>query len=239
MKRLSGKSLGIVVAVLVVAGLALYAASAGQHSVSPAAGLPADATPAATSAGAAVSGFSGATLVGLLLKVGIVALLLGASLWLLRRYAGAANRAGGRTGAIQIVDTISLAQNRAFYVLDIGDRAVVVGATPQQFSVLAEVSDADVLTRLRAGPERSEPPFAALSKQIGALWQHSVAPAASPPRRGRAGGGQRQPAANAPATASFAATLAAVAEKESAGAETADRLRALTERLSAPPDPAQ
>lgn len=189
MGRVSGnKWLGIVVAVLVVAGLGLYAASQGSHPVSQQAAATAAATPAngsfapynsdplaaANNSGSQsqpVPGMSAGTLVGLVFKVGIVALLLGVCLWLLRRYAGTSSRNGGRTGAVAIVDTIPLAQGRAMYVLDIGDRAILVGVTPQQFSFLADVTDDTVLTKLRTGPARGTLPVSGLSHQFGGMMQ--------------------------------------------------------------------
>lgn len=192
-KRPSGKWLSIIIAALVVGGLALYAASAGNKPIPTTSPLQSqaaattttatsttpDATPAPAPApdvsasppatGSAVPGMSAGSLVSLVLKVGIVAALLALCLWALRKYAGNGPRAGGRTGAIQIVDTISVAQNRAFYVLDVGDRAVVVGATPQQLAVVAEVTDEDVLARLRQKPEPAGAPIAGLWRQLNSM----------------------------------------------------------------------
>jgi len=254
-KRPSGKWLSIIIAALVVGGLALYAASAGNKPIPTTAPLqsqaaaPAatatstalDATPAPAPApdvsaappasGSAVPGMSAGSLISLVLKVGIVAALLALCLWALRKYAGNGPRAGGRTGAIQIVDTISVAQNRAFYVLDVGDRAVVVGATPQQLAVVAEVTDEDVLARLRQKPEPAGAPIAGLWRQFSAMRERQnelravaqaraseseaedVSPA--PPRRTHATAPQNSPVTAGPAplqpnnSASFARTLAA------------------------------
>ncbi len=253
-KRPSGKWLSVIIAALVVGGLALYAASAGnkpipttsplQSQAAPpaatATGTTPDATPAPAPApdvsaappatGSAVPGMSAGSLIGLLVKVGIVAALLALCLWALRKYAGSGPRLGGRTGAIQIVDTISVAQNRAFYVLDVGDRAVVVGATPQQLAVVAEVTDEDVLARLRQKPEPAAAPLAGLWRQVNGMRERqnelrSLAQARSPqrdaepaepaPRRSRPAAPPDATAAPAPARlqpdngASFARTLAA------------------------------
>ncbi len=251
-KRPSGKWLSVIIAALVVGGLALYAASAGNKPIpttsplqsqaaapaatatstapdaTPAPAPDVSATPPAT--GSAVPGMSAGSLIGLLLKVGIVAALLALCLWALRRYAGSGPRLGGRTGAIQIVDTISVAQNRAFYVLDVGDRAVVVGATPQQLAVVAEITDEDVLARLRQKPEPAAAPLAGLWRQFNGMRerqnelrtlaqarspQRDAEPAEPAPRRSRPAASPDASAAPAPARlqpengASFARTLAA------------------------------
>jgi flagellar biogenesis protein FliO len=117
---------------------------------------------------------SAGDLPGLIVKVGIVAGLLGGSLWLLRRYAGPGLRQSGRTGVVNIADTVPLAQGRALYVIDIGERALVVGATQQQFSLLAELTDTAVLERLRARPERPAAPWTELSARLSAALGERV-----------------------------------------------------------------
>jgi flagellar protein FliO/FliZ len=127
--------------------------------------------PAVTPVIQPVPGLSAGAMAGLVFKVGIVAALLGGSLWLLRRYAGANPRTGGRTGAVAVVDTIALAQGRVLYLLDVGDRALIVGATAQQLSLVGEVSDAGVLARLRETPERAMPPLSDSFQRLGSFVQ--------------------------------------------------------------------
>jgi flagellar protein FliO/FliZ len=207
MQRLSGRWLGILIAVVVVGALGVYVATSSSHPTSlglqptPAAEGSAQAAAPATQAGSAVPGMSVGTIVGLILKVGIVVVLLGGCLWLLKRYAGNSSRGGGRTHAITILDTITLAQGRAMYVLDVGDRAIVVGATPQQFSTLAEVTAEPVLERLRAGPERPELPLKGLSVQLGGALQRFAAARAA---------GRAQPDLHAEDDANAVADLAEV-----------------------------
>ncbi|MBI2760257.1 MAG: flagellar biosynthetic protein FliO [Chloroflexi bacterium] len=169
--------IGILVAVLVVGALAIYTATSGGRAPAASTGssglgtfaLPAE--PQAQPAQAAPA-MSAGTVAGLVVKVGIVAVIMGVSLWLLRRYAGTnASRGGGRTGAVSIADTITLAQGKAVYVLDLGDRALVVGATTQQLSLLAEMTDPNALAKLRTTPERPPSPLTGLSQRFGAALQ--------------------------------------------------------------------
>jgi flagellar protein FliO/FliZ len=178
MKRRSGRWLGTAIAVLVVAALAVYVLTAGADHA-PTAGSPPlpetqapgpNRAPSAEArgqpAGAAIVGVG--DLVGLVLKTGIVVALLGASLWALRRYAGTVPARRG-TGAITVAETLPLAQGRAVYVLDVGDRALLVGATPQQLTLLGEVRDAVVLARLRAAPSHPAPSLTGLVQRLRAV----------------------------------------------------------------------
>lgn len=210
MQRLSGRWLGILIAVIVVGALGVYVATSSSHPAglglqpTPAADGSASAVAPAGQPGSAVPGMSAGTIVGLILKVGIVVVLLGGCLWLLRRFAGNSSRGSGRTHAITILDTIPLAQGRAMYVLDVGDRAIVVGATPQQFSTLAEVTSESVLERLRSGPQRPELPLKGLSLQLGgALQRFAAARAAGRTQR------EPEPEDDADAVADLAAVMRA------------------------------
>lgn len=164
MRRPRGRWLGIGIAVLVV-GVLIIIAGGSQTSPS-AAGVETAGSSMPSSAPPAPAVISTGTALALTVKVGIVAALLGGSLWLLRRYAGVSARAGGRSGAVYVADTIPLAQGRALYVLDVGDRALVIGATAQQIALVGEVTDAATLEKLRTPPERPAWPLADVARQI-------------------------------------------------------------------------
>ena len=213
MKGASGRWLGIGLAVLVVGVLVVVASGGGTRPPAPlppsparggAGGEVAPSSPAGSGRETiqAVPGLSPGAAAGLFVKVGIVAALLGGSLWLLRRYAGTQGRGGGRTGAVRLADTLPLAQGRALHVIDIGDRALLVGATAQHLSLLGEITDTAVLAQLRAAPERAGWLPAELSGRLaGALQRRTAAdddlaprppsyggvpPDGSPPGRGYA-----------------------------------------------------
>src|SRR5581483_267451 len=195
MSRIPGRWLGIGIAVLIVGALALYAAGSGSHAASPSTtgsgGLfaPVDGQPQPAQTIQPVPGMSSGESAGLVVKIGIVAAILGGSLWLLRRYAGTTNRGGGHTGAITIADTIVLAQGRALYIVDVGDRALVLGATPQQLTYVADLTDPDVLEKLRAEPVRPVSPLAGISglsaRVAAALAARQSSQARPAPRPGR------------------------------------------------------
>lgn len=234
MQRISSRWWSVIVAVVVVGGLAVYVA-AGNARVTPP-----QTAPAATAAGAApgvltapravptqsadplhntgqsTPALDGGTLVDLLIKVGIVGALLAGSLWALKRFTGGSSRGAGRADAIHVLDTVPLAQNRALYVIDVGDRAVVVGATPQQFSFLADVTDAATIERLRQ--HESAPVASGIATGIGALLGRTQS--AKRPSPGSAEGG-------------FVADAPAVWTQSGDDAEQAALLRATAARLRA------
>jgi flagellar biogenesis protein FliO len=233
MGKLSGKWMGIGIAVLVVGGLAMYA-SGSSPSTAPATGAFPSATAAAEEPRSvpAVPGMSSGELAGIAVKLGIVGALLGGSLWLLRRYAGPGTRQNGRTGLINIADTVVLAQGRALYVVDVGDRALVVGATPQQLSLLAELTDTTALEKLRLHPERPPAPWTDLSQRINAAVQGFQVKGSANKAQWPAEATPPSPSlATTPAGAGTAAPPATTAAGEPATEDVNLRLRELAARI--------
>jgi|GEM_PF-4635123 len=171
MTSLPSRWVGTIIAIVVVAGLAIYVVAAHGARAVPAqtapaataapAGVLTAAPPATASAGGAQRGsqqppgFSTGDLLDLAIKIGIVGALLAGSLWALKRFAGGNARPAGRSGVVRVLDTIPLAQQRALYVVDLGERAVLIGATPHQLAFLAEIVDATALAQLRATGAKS------------------------------------------------------------------------------------
>ena len=86
------------------------------------------------------------------LKLGVVVLLLLGTLWLIRyvrrrRDQPAAGQAG--VGFAEILDTTELSVGQHVYLLDLGDRVLVLGSTAQQVSSLAEITDRAEIESLR------------------------------------------------------------------------------------------
>ncbi len=243
MKRRSGRGLAIAVAVLAVVVLAAYTLTAGTERTPGVAGPPvatqapsqqevaADAAAHGRPAGSELLGAG--DLIRLLLKTGVVVALLGVSLWALRRYAGAAPLRRS-TGAVTVAETLPLAQGRAVYVLDVGDRALLVGVTPQQLTLLGEVRDTAVLAKLRAAPEPSAPALAGL-----AAWLRAVLAAARDAARSTGTHHARFAGPRSPKPHGFAATLAHLEEAPptASGPEPGERLAAFAARVRAPRTP--
>lgn len=74
--------------------------------------------------------------IDLFLKLGIVVALAYASLAVLKRYTVGATRS---TSLLQVLDSTTLAPNRAVYVVRVGEKRLVLGVTQNQISTLAEL----------------------------------------------------------------------------------------------------
>lgn len=90
-----------------------------------------------------------AALVDLAWKLAIVVVLAYVVLALLRRYS-LAGLPGQRRGALQVQEAITLAPNRALYLVRAGDRRLLLGVTANQITLLTELA-----------PEEQRAPFAA------------------------------------------------------------------------------
>ena len=82
-----------------------------------------------------------------------------------RLYARAGTGAAGR-GALRVVDAVAIGQNRSICLVEVGERLLVVGSTPQSISLLAEFRDGGEVLRIKerlgAGAAR---PFASLLRE--------------------------------------------------------------------------
>jgi len=77
-----------------------------------------------------------AAAIDLLLKLGIVLALAYASLAVLKRYTVGATRP---TAMLEVLDSTTLAPNRAVYVVRVGEKRLVLGVTTTQITALAEL----------------------------------------------------------------------------------------------------
>ena len=70
------------------------------------------------------------------------------------RLARRAGRGRGRTASLQVRDRVGLTRETCAVVLEVGDRMLLLGVSPQQVSVLAELgpSGTVVATAVRPGP---------------------------------------------------------------------------------------
>ncbi len=87
----------------------------------------------------------------------------------------------GKGAALRVVDSIGLAPNRQLHVVALGDRAYLLGSTPESVSLIADISQAPEVSEMlgggRAGP--SDPAF---SQRLRELMK--AAPATRPAQRG-------------------------------------------------------
>lgn len=109
--------------------------------------------------------------ISLTLRIGAVLLVIWGSVvamrWYVRRMNGEAS--GGLTRAMQIVETRALGPNRALHLVRIGDRAVLIGATPERINALMEIDEPGELEQIFAGHHDTTRPAANLLAGLASL----------------------------------------------------------------------
>ncbi|MEX1022284.1 MAG: flagellar biosynthetic protein FliO [Dehalococcoidia bacterium] len=107
--------------------------------------------------GTGVTSFGAGDWFGLAVRLGVVIAIIWVAVagmrWYVRRMNGGARR-GGR-GALEVIETHALGPNRTLHLVRLGDRAVLVGATPERITSLLSVDDPDELKRLLDRPEET------------------------------------------------------------------------------------
>ncbi|HJN93067.1 MAG TPA: flagellar biosynthetic protein FliO [Dehalococcoidia bacterium] len=112
--------------------------------------------------GGNVSGFSSGDIFGLLWRLALVVAIIWASIYVLRRFATRSQKVQSESGALKVLETVGLASDRLVYLLEAGDRVLVVGSTPNHIALLAELDDPDIVSSLRHDADRTSPRVATL-----------------------------------------------------------------------------
>lgn len=170
----------------------LQEAPAGSAAVSstPTAG---SETPSQSVAGSAVPGFSAGDMAGLALRLLLVAGIIAGSLFVLKLYSQKLRTVSGSTGVVRVLDTLGLASGRVVYVLDAGEKVLLIGATQTQISLLGEITGKETITALRTAADLRTAPGTGLWDAVRGLTSRISMPAA-PAREAQP---SRQPAASA------------------------------------------
>jgi flagellar biosynthetic protein FliO len=110
------------------------------------------------------------TVVGLIVKLGLVIGLIYGITLALRYFGKRGRQAFLGSSAINILEKTPLAQNRELYLIDVADKVLLLGATSNGISVLTEFTDAATIEELRNKPQPSLPsaePFLSYLKNVG------------------------------------------------------------------------
>jgi flagellar biosynthetic protein FliO len=110
------------------------------------------------------------TVVGLIVKLGVVIALIYIVTLALRYFGNRSRKVLLGNSAINVLEKAALAQNRELYLVDVADKVLLLGATANNISVLTEITDAEAIEGLRNKPQPSLPsaePFLAYLKNVG------------------------------------------------------------------------
>lgn len=105
---------------------------------------------------------SSGDLLGIIAKLGLVLVVIVVTLYVLKLVMNRSRGGAGPGGAVRVIDTIGLGNNRAMYLVDVGEKVLVVGGTATQLNLLSELTDPTTLTTLRT-PRTSGASVAAAS----------------------------------------------------------------------------
>lgn len=94
---------------------------------------------------------------GFLAWTGVVMLLLGGALWLLRRF-GRGSRLLDGGGLIRVLARRPLGPKQEIFLVEVGAKAFLIGSTRDQLRTLGEFAQPDEVAALRAGREDSVRP---------------------------------------------------------------------------------
>ena len=110
------------------------------------------------------------TVVGLIVKLGVVIALIYLITLALRYFGNRGRRVFLGESSINVLEKTSLAQNRELYLVDVAEKVLLLGATANSISVLTEITDPSALEEVRNKPQPSLPsaePFLAYLKTMG------------------------------------------------------------------------
>ncbi len=94
----------------------------------------------------------GRLILDMVVKLGLVIVLIGGVLWLLRRFQSRIGKVlGSETpgGSFQVLDRAQLGPGHTIYTVDLGSRILVIGATASEVTLLTEVDGPEDMLDLR------------------------------------------------------------------------------------------
>ncbi len=123
---------------------------------------------AAADADSAAFTLGGGEILSLIWRLALVLGVLGICIFGLRWWSKRAAGPRSTTGYLRIVDTLPIQGGRSVHLVAIGERVIVVGATAQQLSYLAELKDEEASSLLT---EREAPDHQSVSAFAAQLFQ--------------------------------------------------------------------
>lgn len=145
---------------------------------------------ALASVGGGVASYGAGDWLGLGLRLGAVLLIVWLGVLAMRWYMRRMNSGGGGGAGrqLQVLETRALAPNRSLHLVRLGERAILLGATPERITRLLEIDDAEEVDRLVAAlsaPGAAPRSFRAIMDGLGGTASRLSAARNARPRAGR------------------------------------------------------
>ena len=102
------------------------------------------------------------------LKLVLVLILAYLCMLALKRFSQRRAAGSAKGGALRVMDTIGLAPNRQLHIVALGDKAYLLGSTPESISLIADVSETKGVDDLSGGGrgEKLDPAFSQRVKEL-------------------------------------------------------------------------
>jgi flagellar biosynthetic protein FliO len=113
-------------------------------------------------------GYGLMTVLDFALKLVLVLILAYLCMLALKRFSQRRAAGSGKGGALRVMDTIGLAPNRQLHIVALGDKAYLLGSTPESVSLIADVSETRGVDDLSGGGrgEKLDPAFSQRLKEL-------------------------------------------------------------------------
>ncbi len=114
------------------------------------------------------TGFSlgGGELISLAWRLGLVIIIIAASIVGLRWWGRKAAGPRSTTGFLRVIDTLAISNGRTIHLVALGDRVIAVGATPQQLTLLNELSEDEAVRVLAQSANTSDQPLSQFAAEL-------------------------------------------------------------------------
>lgn len=99
-------------------------------------------------------------------RLALVAIIVAASLFALRWYARKTSGPKSQTGFLRVVDTLPVGSGRTIHLVALGERVIVVGATPQSLGLLSELTPEESDLVMQETVHASDQPFGAFAGEL-------------------------------------------------------------------------
>lgn len=99
-------------------------------------------------------------------RLALVAIIVAASLFALRWYARKTSGPRSQTGFLRVVDTLPVGSGRTIHLVALGERVIVVGATPQSLGLLSELTPEESDLVMQESVHASDQPFGAFAGEL-------------------------------------------------------------------------
>lgn len=128
--------------------------------------LPGAAPPPSDTTEARGFSLGGAEIVSLAWRLGLVVVIIAVSIVGLRWWGKKTAGPRSVTGFLRVVDTLSISNGRTIHLVALGDRVIAVGATPQQLTLLNELTGDEASRVLADLPSPGDQPVMAFAAEL-------------------------------------------------------------------------